>query len=131
MRESLEESRNNNRPLSPHLDIYQYQITWTVSIMHRITGVAMTLGLILIVAWLVAAAFSPELFSLIDGVLRSWIGMIIIFGSLWAFWFHFLNGIRHLFWDLGYGFNLSTVWRSGWVVVLGSIILTIFSFLIL
>ena len=131
MRESLEESRNNNRPLSPHLDIYQYQITWTVSIMHRITGEAMTLGLILIVAWLVAAAFSPELFSLIDGVLRSWIGMIIIFGSLWAFWFHFLNGIRHLFWDLGYGFNLSTVWRSGWVVVLGSIILTIFSFLIL
>ena len=131
MRESLEESRNNNRPLSPHLDIYQYQITWTVSIMHRITGVAMTLGLILIVAWLVAAAFSPELFSLIDGALRSWIGMIIIFGSLWAFWFHFLNGIRHLFWDLGYGFNLSTVWRSGWVVVLGSIILTIFSFLIL
>ena len=131
MRESLEESRNNNRPLSPHLDIYQYQITWTVSIMHRITGVAMTLGLILIVAWLVAAAFSPELFSLIDGVLRSWIGMIIIFGSLWAFWFHFLNGIRHLFWVLGYGFNLSTVWRSGWVVVLGSIILTIFSFLIL
>ena len=131
MRESLEESRNNNRPLSPHLDIYQYQITWTVSIMHRITGVAMTLGLILIVAWLVAAAFSPELLSLIDGVLRSWIGMIIIFGSLWAFWFHFLNGIRHLFWDLGYGFNLSTVWRSGWVVVLGSIILTIFSFLIL
>ena len=131
MRESLEESRNNNRPLSPHLDIYQYQITWTVSIMHRITGVAMTLGLILIVAWLVAAAFSPELFSLIDGVLRSWIGMIIIFGALWAFWFHFLNGIRHLFWDLGYGFNLSTVWRSGWVVVLGSIILTIFSFLIL
>ena len=131
MRESLEESRNNNRPLSPHLDIYQYQITWTVSIMHRITGVAMTLGLILIVAWLVAAAFSPGLFSLIDGVLRSWIGMIIIFGSLWAFWFHFLNGIRHLIWDLGYGFNLSTVWRSGWVVVLGSIILTIFSFLIL
>ena len=130
MRKSLEESRNNNRPLSPHMDIYQYQITWTVSIMHRITGVAMTLGLILIVAWLVAAAFSPGLFSLIDGVLRSWIGMIIIFGSLWAFWFHFLNGIRHLFWDLGYGFNLSTVWRSGWVVVLGSIILTIFSFLI-
>ena len=131
MRESLEESRNNNRPLSPHLDIYQYQITWTVSIMHRITGVAMTLGLLLIVAWLVAAAFSPGLFSLIDGLLRSWIGIIIIFGSLWAFWFHFLNGIRHLFWDLGYGFNLSTVWRSGWVVVLGSIILTIFSFLIL
>ena len=131
MRESLEESRNNNRPLSPHLDIYQYQITWTVSIMHRITGVAMTLGLILIVAWLVAAAFSPELFSLIDGVLRSWIGMIIIFGSLWAFWFHFLNGIRHLFWDAGYGFNLETVARSGWTVVIGSILLTIISLIAL
>ena len=60
-----------------------------------------------------------------SNTVQSWIGMIIIFGSLWAFWFHFLNGIRHLFWDLGYGFNLSTVWRSGWVVVLGSIILTI------
>ena len=131
MRENLEKSRNNNRPLSPHLDIYQYQITWTVSIMHRITGVAMTLGLLLIVTWLVAAAFSTGLFLVIDGLLRSWIGMIIIFGSLWAFWFHFLNGIRHLFWDLGYGFNLSTVWRSGWIVVLGSIILTIFSFFIL
>ena len=131
MRENLEKSRNNNRPLSPHLDIYQYQITWTVSIMHRITGVAMTLGLLLIVTWLVAAAFSTGLFLVIDGLLRSWIGMIIIFGSLWAFWFHFLNGIRHLFWDLGYGFNLSTVWRSGWIVIFGSVLLTIISFVVL
>jgi len=127
----MEESRNDNRPLSPHLDIYQYQITWTVSIMHRLTGVAMTFGLLLLVAWFVAAAFSPVLFAWIDNILNSWLGFVILFGSLWAFWFHFLNGIRHLFWDLGYGFTLSTVWRSGWIVVLGSMLLSIFSLVLL
>ncbi len=127
----MEESRNDNRPLSPHLDIYQYQITWTVSIMHRLTGVAMTFGLLLLVAWFVAAAFSPVLFTWIDNILNSWLGFVILFGSLWAFWFHFLNGIRHLFWDLGYGFTLSTVWRSGWIVVLGSMLLSIFSLVLL
>ena len=127
----MEESHKVNRPLSPHLDIYQYQITWTVSIMHRITGVALSLGLLLLVAWFISAAFSPTSFLFVDGILQSWIGIIIIFGSLWAFWFHFLNGIRHLFWDLGYGFNLSTVWRSGWIVIFGSVLLTIISFVVL
>jgi succinate dehydrogenase / fumarate reductase, cytochrome b subunit len=125
------DSNNNNRPLSPHLDIYQYQITWTVSIMHRLTGIAMMVGLLLITAWFLSAAFSKELFSVIDNFLQSWIGIFVIFGSLWAFWFHFLNGVRHLFWDAGYGFNLETVVRSGWTVVFGSIILTILSVLVL
>ena len=125
------DSNNNNRPLSPHLDIYQYQITWTVSIMHRLTGIAMMVGLLLITAWFLSAAFSKELFSVSDNFLQSWIGIFVIFGSLWAFWFHFLNGVRHLFWDAGYGFNLETVVRSGWTVVFGSIILTILSVLVL
>lgn len=125
------DSNNNNRPLSPHLDIYQYQITWTVSIMHRLTGIAMMVGLLLITAWFLSAAFSKELFSVINNFLQSWIGIFVIFGSLWAFWFHFLNGVRHLFWDAGYGFNLETVVRSGWTVVFGSIILTILSVLVL
>ena len=130
-RKNMGDSNNNNRPLSPHLDIYQYQITWTVSIMHRLTGIAMMVGLLLITAWFLSAAFSKELFSVIDNFLQSWIGIFVIFGSLWAFWFHFLNGVRHLFWDAGYGFNLETVVRSGWTVVFGSIILTILSVLVL
>jgi succinate dehydrogenase / fumarate reductase cytochrome b subunit len=127
----IENSNNSNRPLSPHLDIYQYQITWTVSIMHRLTGVAMLFGLLLIICWFLAAAFSETVFLFIDYFLQSWMGIFIIFGSLWAFWFHFLNGIRHLFWDAGYGFNLETVARSGWTVVIGSILLTIISLIAL
>ena len=127
----IENSNNSNRPLSPHLDIYQYQITWTVSIMHRLTGVAMLFGLLLIICWFLAAAFSETVFLFIDYFLQSWMGIFIIFGSLWAFWFHFLNGIRHLFWDAGYGFNLETVARSGWAVVIGSILLTIISLIAL
>ena len=127
----IENSNNSNRPLSPHLDIYQYQITWTVSIMHRLTGVAMLFGLLLIICWFLAAAFSETVFLFIDYFLQSWMGIFVIFGSLWAFWFHFLNGIRHLFWDAGYGFNLETVARSGWTVVIGSILLTIISLIAL
>ena len=73
------DSNNNNRPLSPHLDIYQYQITWTVSIMHRLTGIAMMVGLLLITAWFLSAAFSKELFLVIDNFLRSWVGIFVIF----------------------------------------------------
>ena len=127
----IENSNNSNRPLSPHLDIYQYQITWTVSIMHRLTGVAMLFGLLLIICWFLAAAFNETVFRFIDYFLQSWMGLFIIFGSLWAFWFHFLNGIRHLFWDAGFGFNLETVARSGWTVVIGSILLTIISLIAL
>ena len=127
----IENSNNSNRPLSPHLDIYQYQITWTVSIMHRLTGVAMLFGLLLIICWFLAAAFSETVFLFIDYFLQSWMGIFVIFGSLWAFWFHFLNGVRHLFWDAGYGFNLETVARSGWTVVIGSILLTIISLIAL
>ena len=127
----IERSNNSNRPVSPHLDIYQYQITWTVSIMHRLTGVAMLFGLLLIIFWFLAAAFNETLFLFIDYFLQSWMGIFVIFGSLWAFWFHFLNGIRHLFWDAGYGFNLETVARSGWTVVIGSILLTIISLIAL
>ena len=127
----IENSNNSNRPLSPHLDVYQYQITWTVSIMHRLTGVAMLFGLLLIICWFLAAAFNETVFRFIDYFLQSWMGLFIIFGSLWAFWFHFLNGIRHLFWDAGFGFNLETVARSGWTVVIGSILLTIISLIAL
>ena len=119
-----------NRPLSPHLQIYRPQITAVLSILHRITGVGLTLGALLVVWWLIAAAISPDYFALVDGLLTSWLGLLVLTGSLWALWFHALNGIRHLIWDAGWGFELRTVSISGWVVVIGSVFLTILTILV-
>ena len=112
------------RPLSPHLQIYRLQITSVLSILHRLTGIALTLGGVLVVWWLTAAATSPRYFGLVDGLLTTWLGLLVLTGSLWALWFHTLNGVRHLVWDTGRGFDLDTVTRSGWVVVGGSVVLT-------
>lgn len=119
-----------NRPLSPHLSIYNQSYTGTLSILHRMTGVAMTLGAVLIVWWLLAAATGPEAFATADGFLTSLLGRLILIGSLWALSYHLLNGVRHLFWDAGYGFNLSLVRSSGWVVLIGSVVLTALVWLI-
>jgi succinate dehydrogenase / fumarate reductase cytochrome b subunit len=109
------------RPLSPHLQVYRPQITSMLSILHRITGVALTLGAVLVVAWFLAAASGPEAFETVDGLLTSWIGILVLAGSAWALAYHTLNGVRHLVWDMGYGFDLETVAKSGWAVVAGSI----------
>lgn len=114
-----------NRPLSPHLQVYRPQITTILSILHRITGVGLTLGAILIVWWFIAAAVSAEYFAFVDGMLTSWIGNLIMFGSLWALWYHALNGIRHLVWDAGRGFELDIVQKSGIAVIAGSVVLTL------
>jgi succinate dehydrogenase / fumarate reductase cytochrome b subunit len=119
-----------NRPLSPHLSIYNQSYTGTLSILHRLTGVAMTLGAVLIVWWLLAAATGPAAFATADGFLTSLLGRLILIGSLWALSYHLLNGVRHLFWDAGYGFNLGLVRTSGWVVVIGSVVLTALVWLI-
>lgn len=119
-----------DRPLSPHLSIYRPQITSTLSILHRVTGVALTLGAVLVVWWLLAAATGPGAFALADGFLSSLLGGLILLGSAWALSYHLLNGIRHLFWDAGYGFQLSSVTSSGWFVVIGSFVLTALIWLI-
>ena len=90
-----------NRPLSPHPSIYRPQWTSIMSIAHRITGCALSLGAILVVWWLLAAASGPDYFATADGLLTSWIGNLIMFGSLFALCFHACNGVRHLIWDLG------------------------------
>jgi succinate dehydrogenase / fumarate reductase cytochrome b subunit len=119
-----------NRPLSPHLQIYRPQISSVLSILHRITGVGLALGAVLVVWWLLAAATGPEYFATVDGLLTSWIGHLVLLGVTWALAYHLLNGIRHLFWDMGYGFEIETVDKTGWAVVIGSAVLTVLLWLV-
>ena len=119
-----------NRPLSPHLQIYRPQISSVLSILHRITGVGLALGAVLVVWWLLAAATGPEYFATVDGLLTSWIGHMVLLGVTWALAYHLLNGIRHLFWDMGYGFEIETVDKTGWAVVIGSAVLTVLLWLV-
>ncbi len=114
-----------DRPLSPHLSIYRPLYTMILSITHRITGVGLTLGLLMVTWWFLAAAISEGYFEFANAMLTSVVGGIILIASLWALMFHLCNGIRHLFWDAGYGFDLQTAWRSGLVVIFGSITLTV------
>lgn len=91
-----------NRPLSPHLQIYRPQMTSISSIMVRITGIACLGAALLVVAWLFAAASSPEAFAVVDGLLRSLLGKLIMLGAAWAIFYHMLGRLRHALWDFGY-----------------------------
>lgn len=124
--------KRGNRPLSPFMfgTYYRPQITSMLSILHRITGVALTLGAVLIVWWFAAAASSARHFATVDGLMTSIPGLIVLIGSLWALWFHTLNGLRHLAWDMGRGMDLGTVTTSGWAVVAGSVVMTILTLLL-
>ena len=113
-----------NRPLSPHLQIYRPQITSVLSILHRLSGVGLGVGTLLLTYWLISVAAGPGPFDFAQGLIRSWVGIVLLIGWTFGLLFHFCNGIRHLFWDAGYGYELDTVYRSGWVVVLTSVLLT-------
>ena len=120
----------DRRPLSPHLQIYKPQLTSVLSISHRITGVGLAAGTLLLTWWLLAAAAGPEAFATVQGVLGSWIGYLILFGFSYALMYHLCNGVRHLFWDAGRGFELPTVYKTGWAVVIGSAALTVIAWAI-
>jgi succinate dehydrogenase / fumarate reductase cytochrome b subunit len=115
----------SDRPLSPHLQVYRPQLTSTLSIFHRITGVFLTLGTLLLTWWLVAAASGAEAFAAAQWFIGSWIGYLLLLGWSVALFYHLCNGIRHLFWDAGYGFELVNVYRSGWAVLIGTAVLTV------
>ena len=112
------------RPISPHLQVYKPQITSVLSIFHRITGVALTFGLILLVAWIFTLSLGEEYFEYFSLFIKSWFGLLILFGFTFAFNYHFCNGIRHLFWDAGYGYEIETVHKSGLAVLVVSFSLT-------
>lgn len=120
----------SRRPLSPHLQIYRLYITMLVSGLHRISGFGMTLSAALIVWWFIAAATSPEYFAVVDGLLTSWIGTLVMLVSLWGLCHHLLNGIRHLIWDTGRLFDVETIDKTAWIVLLGGPALTILVVLI-
>lgn len=101
------------RPLSPHLQVYRPQMTSVLSILHRVTGVALTAGTLLLTWWLVAAAYGPDQFSTVQAFVGSWIGQFILWGFTFAVFYHLGNGIRHLAWDFGWGFELSQLHASG------------------
>jgi succinate dehydrogenase / fumarate reductase, cytochrome b subunit len=118
------------RPLSPHLQVYKPQLTSIMSISHRVTGIALAVGTLLLVWWLMAAASGPDAFATVQGFIGSWFGYLVLFGFTYCLMYHLCNGIRHLFWDAGHGFELETVYKSGWYTVYGSIGLTVVAWLI-
>ncbi|WP_022727863.1 succinate dehydrogenase, cytochrome b556 subunit [Fodinicurvata sediminis] len=120
----------DHRPLSPHLQVYKPQITSVMSILHRITGVALAVGTLLLIYWLAAAAGGPESYAAAQSFIASPIGLILLFGWTLAFFYHLCNGIRHLFWDAGYGFELPTVYKSGWAALIAAGVLTLLSWAI-
>ena len=110
------------RPLSPFLH-YRWQYTMTLSFMHRVTGVLLSLGFLLLVYWLAAAAAGAARYAAAVQVLSSPLAQLVTLGASFAFCYHLLNGIRHLAWDTGHGFELQTARRSGWAVAIGAVVL--------
>ena len=113
------------RPLSPHLQVYRWQITMTMSILHRVSGVALTIGAFGLVAWLLAVATGGETFERAARLLDSPFGLVVLAGFSLALIYHLLNGIRHLFWDVGMGYETPQVYRSGYAVAGLTIVLTV------
>jgi succinate dehydrogenase / fumarate reductase, cytochrome b subunit len=121
---------HDDRPLSPDLQIYRPQLTSVLSITHRLTGVALSVGSPLLVYWLIAAAAGPPAYSALHDFLASWLGLALLCAWTFSLFFHLCNGIRHLFWDAGYGFDLQTIYASGWAVAAISIGLTLTAWII-
>lgn len=115
---------NPNRPLSPHLQVYRLPLTALMSISHRITGIGLTIGTLLLTWWVAAAAFGAEAYAQVQGFLGSWIGLILLLGFSFALFFHLCNGIRHLVWDAGRSFELDQVRRADITVLIGAAALT-------
>ncbi len=120
-------STKAKRPLSPHLGIYRPQISTTLSILNRITGLALYVGSALMVLWLWSAAYAPEFYTTLHGWLASVLGKLLLLGWTAAFYFHLVNGIRHLVWDTGHGLAVPSVNKSGVLAIIATLILTAFT----
>ena len=122
-------NRPVHRPLSPHLQVYRWQLTSVMSILHRATGIALAVGALYLALWVMFAASSPATYAAFQSFNSSVVGRILLCGWLFSAFYHLCNGIRHLFWDAGYGFELKDAYRSGWIVVAVSLIATLVSWI--
>lgn len=113
------------RPLSPHMTIYRWPVTMTMSILHRVTGGALYFGTLLLAAWLISAAVGEECFNAVNAVFGSWIGQLVLFGYTWALLHHLAGGVRHFIWDTGAGLEKHTASKIAWATVVFSVIATI------
>ena len=121
---------DNNNPLSPHIQIYSWNISSLISISHRITGVINILALTLICSWIASMLLGSANYELIYSILNSFFGKFLVIGITWSFSFQILSEIRHLFWDMGYGFELTTSKISGIIVIFGSFVVTILIYIL-
>lgn len=115
---------NPDRPLSPHISIYRWPVTMVSSILHRATGIALTAGFIVLVAWLFDTASGPESYAVFTAVMGSAVGQLLLVGWSFAFFYHLANGVRHLVWDTGRGFEKSQANASAWFVIILAVVLT-------
>lgn len=116
---------DSGRPLSPHLSVYRWPVTMTLSILHRATGAGLSLGLVVLAIWLVSLATGHESYRAMNDMLRSTVGCLLLIGWSFAFFFHLANGVRHLFWDAGLGFEKRQANASAWFVIVLSLSLTV------
>ena len=118
------------RPLSPHLQIYRWYFTMALSIAHRVTGIGLVLGLVLLTWWLVALANGPESFADVQWLMRNPLGALILLGFILSLFFHLLNGVRHLVWDAGWGFEKEQARMSGLLTVGGTVALSLLTWIL-
>ena len=112
------------RPLSPHLQVYRWQMTSVLSILHRGTGLFLVLGSVMIAFWVVALSLGHNIFASYQALLGSLLGKVLLAGWSFSLFYHWANGIRHLLWDAGWGYEIERVYMTGWIVVLVSVVLT-------
>ena len=120
---------SGNRPLSPHLQVYRPQLTSILSILHRITGVGLWAGALMMTYWLSSATYGPEAFDRAQAILGSWFGRLVLLGLTVALFYHLANGIRHLAWDIGWGYEMDKLNVTGWMVVAFTAVMTVLTFL--
>jgi succinate dehydrogenase / fumarate reductase, cytochrome b subunit len=124
------DGRTVRRPLSPHLQVYKLPASGLQSISHRATGIALSVGALILVAWLVSAAASDDAFGYVSMLLHTWIGKLALMAWTASLWFHFSTGIRHLFWDAGRGFEIPTVQASSRFVLIATAVLTVLTWIV-
>jgi succinate dehydrogenase / fumarate reductase cytochrome b subunit len=124
----MADQKPHSRPLSPHMQIYRWPVTMATSITHRATGIALSAGTLLLAWWLIAAATGPENFATFQNLAANPLGELVLLGFVWSLAFHLLNGIRHLAWDLGYGFDVPTANKTGILVITLSVLIAIAAF---